>query len=160
MVKIEAGRVTDGHEGPLVVFLIGMRVNRWRRVRAWWPVFTAMPAMLRELSQQREGGLLGYQTTLGRSGPVLVQYWRGADELLAYAHDVDGEHRPAWRAFQGRARTAGPVVGIWHETYQVAAGAHESVYVAMPVTGLAAATSGVPVARRGDTASRRLGRAA
>ena len=38
----------DFPEGT-VVSLIGMRVNRWRSVRAWFPVFTAMPRMLKEL---------------------------------------------------------------------------------------------------------------
>ncbi len=158
MARIEPGRVTDGHEGPLVVFLIGMRVNRWWRVRTWWPVFTAMPSMLRELTTEKERGLLGHQMTIGRHGPVLVQYWRGSDELLAYAHDRDGAHRPAWRAYNERARAARGVVGIWHETYEVAAGAHETIYVGMPAVGLAAATTTVPVARRGEGAGARLGK--
>ncbi len=160
MARIEQGRMTDGHDGPLVVFLIGMRVNRWWRVRTWWPAFSAMPGMLRELTAERERGLLGYQMTIGRHGPVLVQYWRGTDELLAYAHDGGAAHRPAWRAYNERARAAAGVVGIWHETYQVAAAAHETIYVAMPPFGLGAATSTVPVARRGASARERLGRAA
>lgn len=160
MARIEIGRMTDGHEGPLVVFLIGMRVNAWWRVRTWWPVFTAMPPMIRELSEERERGLLGYESLMGRNGPVLVQYWRGVDELLAYARDSEAAHRPAWRAYNERARAAVGVVGIWHETYRVDAGAHESIYVGMPPVGLGAVSSLVPVARRGDSAGRRLGKAA
>lgn len=160
MARIETGRVTDGYEGPLVVFMIGMRVNRWRRVRTWWPVFTAMPAMLRELSREKERGLLGFQSLVGRHGPVLVQYWRSTDSLLAYAHDREAAHRPAWRAYNERARAAAGVVGIWHETYQVATGAHETIYAGMPPTGLATATSAVPVGHRGDSAAQCLGRAA
>jgi hypothetical protein len=38
----------------------------------------------------------------------------------------------------------------------VPAGGHESIYVAMPPTGLAAATAVVPVASRGETARERL----
>lgn len=41
-----------------VVFLIGMRINSLWRVRAWLPVFIAMPRMLRELYRQPEPGLL------------------------------------------------------------------------------------------------------
>lgn len=39
------------------------------------------------------------------------------------------------------------MVGIWHETYAVPAGGHESVYVGMPITGLAAATTSLPIAQ-------------
>jgi hypothetical protein len=46
-------------------------------------------------------------------------------------------------------------VGVWHETYVVERA--ESIYAGMPVSGLAAATSSVPVGRRGETAAERLG---
>ena len=144
MTDLHAGRFTDSHDGGVVVFLIGMRVNRWRSVRHWWPVFSAMPRMLRELATNPARGLLGYRMTVGAGGPLLVQYWRTADDLLAYAHDTGAEHRPAWRAFNSRSRSSGGAVGIWHETYAVPAGAHESVYVNMPATGLAAASSALP----------------
>ena len=36
-------------EGDFVVFLIGMRINKPWMVHRWWPVFTAMPRMIREL---------------------------------------------------------------------------------------------------------------
>lgn len=35
-------------------------------------------------------------------------------------------------------------VGVWHETYRVAAGAHESIYVDMPPFGLGWAGKLVP----------------
>ena len=56
MAKIENGRMTHDHDGELVVFLIGMRINRWWRPDLWLPVFNAMPPMLAELS---EGSRLG-----------------------------------------------------------------------------------------------------
>jgi hypothetical protein len=65
-------------------------------------------------------------------------------------------HRPAWAAFNARARKAAGAVGVWHETFAVPAGGHESIYVAMPPTGLAAATGVVPVARRGESARERM----
>ncbi|HET8989161.1 MAG TPA: DUF4188 domain-containing protein, partial [Humibacillus sp.] len=34
------------------------------------------------------------------------------------------------------SRRATRAVGIWHETFAVPAGGHESLYVAMPPTGL------------------------
>ena len=123
----------------VVVFLIGMRVNRWRRVRAWWPVLTAMPRMLRELYADPASGLLGHRLLLGAGGPVVVQYWRDRDSLFAYARDPGRQHRPAWQRFNAAARTSGGAVGIWHETFDVPAGGSESIYVDMPVSGLAAA---------------------
>ncbi len=47
--RVQHGRRTSGTEGGVTVFLIGMRINRFRALRHWLPVFTAMPRMLREL---------------------------------------------------------------------------------------------------------------
>jgi hypothetical protein len=157
---VQTGRWTDGHDGEVVVFLIGMRVNRPWRVDLWLPVFTAMPRMVAELSRDASRGFLGARTTVGAGGPLLVQYWRSADDLQAYAADPEGLHRPAWTAFHRRARTARGAVGIWHETYVVPAGAHETIYADMPPTGLAAAVGSVPVGRGTERARQRLARPA
>ncbi len=158
MPKVVAARSTHSHDGEVVVFLIGMRVNRWWRVRAWWPVLAAMGPMMRELYADPSAGLLGHRMTLSSDGPLLVQYWASTQQLLAYAQDRDRAHRPAWQAFNANARRSGGAVGIWHETFAVPAGSHESIYVGMPVRGLAAATAHVPVAARTDTAAQRLAR--
>jgi Domain of unknown function (DUF4188) len=50
------------------------------------------------------------------------------------------------------------VVGIWHEAYLVRAGQHEAIYGDMPRVGLAAAGRHVPIAHKGHTAARRIGR--
>ena len=66
-----------------VVFVIGMRINRWRRIRSWWPVFTGMPRMLAEL-QARDAGLLGARSYWsGRTlpGPPALAQRRGARRL-------------------------------------------------------------------------------
>ncbi|GAA1429927.1 DUF4188 domain-containing protein [Microlunatus lacustris] len=155
MAGIRTGRTTHEHEGELVVFLIGMRVNRPWRPDLWMPVFAAMPRMLAELSRDRDSGLLGHRVLLGVGGPTVVQYWSSVEKLYAYASQPDAEHRPAWSAFNRRARAAPGAVGIWHETYLVDRA--ESMYVGMPATGLAAATAAVAVDRRGDRAVDRLG---
>jgi hypothetical protein len=54
-----------------------------------------------------------------------------------------------------RTQVAGDV-GIWHETYLVANGRHETIYANMPLFGLAKAGAHVPVATRGDSAAQRL----
>jgi hypothetical protein len=153
MAEIHDGRMTHSHDGPLVVFLIGMRINRPWRPDLWLPAFTAMPRMLAELSADSSSGLLGFRTFLGRS-PFIVQWWDSEEKLYAYASRPDAEHRPAWTAFNARARKAAGAVGIWHETYVVARA--ESMYVGMPSTGLARATALVPVGRNADRAAARL----
>lgn len=70
------------------------------------------------------------------------------------AGDLDAKHRPAWTAFNQRARRSAGGVGVWHETYEIAKA--ETVYVDLPPTGLAAATTPVPVGRRQDRARDRL----
>ena len=155
MSKVNPHRVTHAYEGEeLVVFLIGMRINTPWRVRQWWPVFSAMPPMLRELSADPDSGLLGYRMTVGAGGPTIIQYWNSAQKLYAYASDPHAEHRPAWRTFNRLARKAPATVGIWHETFVIARA--ESIYVGMPPTGLAKATSTVPVTARSDRAADRL----
>ncbi|NGO77098.1 DUF4188 domain-containing protein [Streptomyces sp. YC504] len=150
-------RRTAAAEGDIVVFHIGMRINKWRAVRSWLPVFRAMPPMLRELSRDKESGLLGYRLLFGGPRlPYIVQYWESKEKLLAYAMDAGKAHRPAWTAYNRSARNAGGAVGIWHETYLVPEGRYENVYVNMPEFGLGAAYGTQPVGRRGDRAADRL----
>lgn len=151
------GRMTAGAQDGVVVFHIGMRINNFRAVRSWWPVFLAMPRMLKELSKDPESGMLGYQVLLGGARLMyVVQYWESQEKLLAYSAAPDKEHRPAWAAFNRRIREGRGKVGFWHETFVVRAGAHEAVYVNMPEFGLGKATTVVPVGRRGDRAADRL----
>ncbi len=154
MARVDTRRMTHRHEGSLVVFQIGMTINRWHRPDLWWPTFAAMPAMLAELSEDRDSGMLGSQFLIGRKGPMLIQYWESADKLYAYASRPDAHHRPQWAAFNRRARRANGAVGIWHETYLVDRA--ESIYVSTPIMGLAAATELVPVGSRTDRAQQRL----
>lgn len=154
MAEIHAERMTHQHDDALGVFLIGMRFNRLHRPDQWIPVFLAMPKMLTELYRNKAGaargevddlGFLGARTLLGGKGLTVVQYWRSVEDIYRYAGAADREHRPAWSAFNARARKAKGVVGIWHETFAVPAGGHESVYVGCPTMGLADATAAVPV---------------
>jgi hypothetical protein len=155
MADVIPARMTHDYDGDLVVFLIGMRINKPWRPDLWLPVFFAMPAMLAELSKDKNSGLLGYRLTFGAGGPLVVQYWSSHEKLYAYASDRNAAHRPAWAAFNRRVRKAPGSVGIWHETYVVKRA--ETIYSGMSVSGLAAATSVVEVARRGETARERLG---
>lgn len=154
MAKIEPGRMTHKYDGELVVFLIGMTINKPWRPDLWLPAFLAMPRMLRELSRDPESGLLGFRLTLERGSPTVIQYWSSLAKLYAYASDRDAEHRPAWTAFNRRARRAPGVVGIWHETYSVDRA--ESIYAGAPELGLARCTERIPVTSRTNQAKDRL----
>lgn len=149
------GRFTAAYEGEIVVFLIGVRINRLRSWREWWPVVTAMPRMLRELEADPDTGLLGYRMLPGLRQATLIQYWSSVEKLQGFAGDPERSHRPAWIEFFRRSFRGG-AVGIWHETYVVPAGAYESVYANIEPLGLAALKGFVPVSRRGDSAAERL----
>lgn len=155
MANVIPGAYTAKHDGPIVVFLIGMHVNRWRRIRSWLPVFRAMPKMLKELYANEQLGFLGASYFLGARGPVIVQYWKSYEQLEDYARNGP-THLEAWRAFNERIRATNDV-GFFHETYVVNAGKQESVYINMPVFGLARATAHVPAVGARGTARRRLG---
>jgi hypothetical protein len=131
---IHAARMTAAVEGDVVLFLIGMRLNRPWAVHKWLPVARAMPRMLRELYQNPSLGFMSHEMWFSRT-LILVQYWRSLDQLMAYASAREAEHLPAWQAFNRAVGTDGSV-GIWHETYLAKAGAFESVYANMPPFGL------------------------
>jgi hypothetical protein len=148
--------ITDAWEGDLVVFLIGMRINAWWRIDLWLPVLRSMGRMLAQLRARPELGLLGFAPT-GFSNPVvLVQYWRSLEHLERFAASRDLAHVPAWSEFNRRTRATN-AVGVWHETFVVKAGAHESIYVNMPAFGLAAAAGARPATGSRSTARGRLG---
>ena len=155
MPQIHAQRLAAHIDGDFVVFLIGMRINKPWKVHKWLPVLLAMPRMLQELARRPECGLLGY--TFGF--PVIVQYWRSFDHLEAYARDTDLSHWPAWVAFNKRSGRARGDVGIWHETYCVAAGQYEAVYSGMPAFGLGKAGQLTPASGGRDSARGRFGAA-
>jgi hypothetical protein len=155
MAAVVAERSTAVGGQDVVVFLIGMRINKLRALRQWLPVFAAMPRMLRELATHRELGLLHAQTYLSGRTLQVVQYWRSVEDLHHYSRSADLEHLPAWRAFNRRAR-GNDAVGIYHETYVVPASAQESIAVNMPPQGLLAALGSEPVGRRGQSAAHRL----
>ena len=158
MTIINRQRMTAELDGDFVVFLIGMRINRFRGVGEWLSVFGAMPRMLRELgAADGPEGLLGYWSGLaGPRSPFVVQYWRSFEALEAYARSPDAEHLPAWGKYnQAFARNG--AVGIWHETYLVRAGEYETVYNNMPVKGLGAVGKLVPATGRREEARDRIG---
>jgi len=66
MSKIVPQRMTAEIDGDFVVFLIGMRINKWWLPHKWVPVARAMGRMLKELEETPadETGFLGVERTL------------------------------------------------------------------------------------------------
>ncbi|MEL7110317.1 MAG: DUF4188 domain-containing protein [Pseudomonadota bacterium] len=155
MAKPIPGRMTAAIEGDFVIFLIGMRVHKLWKVWKWFPVFSAMPRMLMELGKNSDLGLLHSKTFFSLRSPYLIQYWRSFEDLHAYSVNRDLEHLPAWRAFNKAIGTDGDV-GIWHETYLIKAGQHETVYGNMPAVGLGVAGGLKPADGRNRSAKGRL----
>ena len=154
MPKTINQRMTVNLEGDFVVFLIGMRINRLWKIHKWLPVASAMPKMLKELSQKPESGFLGFQI-LGGIPPVTLQYWKSFEHLEAYAKDRNSQHYPAWRDFNNKIKSNGDV-GIWHETYKVKAGEYECVYNNMPKFGLGKIGDLVPAIGKREFAAQRI----
>ncbi len=182
MSAVARGRFTaeldpDEHAG-LVLFHIGMRINRIREPRTWVPVLH-IPRMLRELTAHAELGLLSFEVYRSGRTVLVVQYWRDFDALNPWARSADAPHRPG-RAVLARLRRAellGSVrrrpapAGVarvqpggpsqrrrWGlpRDFVIGAGGSETVYVDMPVMGLARATRHGPIERRGQSAAHRL----
>ncbi len=143
------GAMTADPDTDVVLFLIGMRINRWSAVRHWLPVFRAMKPMIKEMLSNPDSGCLYTRTYFSGRTVLTVQYWNSTEQLMSYAHDAQAKHLPAWRAFNRTAADTG-AVGIFHETYPIARGAartlpiqqggSETLYRSMPLFGLARAT--------------------
>ncbi len=152
MANVIGKRMSAEMDGEFVVFLIGMRINKFWKVHKWLPVLLAMPKMLKELQAHPESGFLGH-TGMGK---VMVQYWRTFDQLEYYARDQDREHWPAWANFNERLGKSRGDVGIWHETYLIKNGQYESIYSGMPPFGLGKVGKLSPVSGERDRAGDRL----
>jgi hypothetical protein len=154
---VQPGRFTASIDGDFVVFVIGMRINKFWKLHKWIPVARAMGPMIAELMRHPDKGMLGVRTMWAGRTVTLIQYWRSFEALEHFARDADDPHLQAWRNFNTKVGKSGDV-GVYHETYRIPAGAYECIYSNMPVMGLAAANDAehVPVARRGEAARERL----
>jgi hypothetical protein len=116
-----------------------------------------MPRMLRELFAKPELGLLHAQYFITWRNVMVLQYWRSYDQLHTYAHDRDKQHLPAWVAFN-QATRGNEAVGVYHESYLMTPGTYETIYVNMPLFGLAKAGVAVPAVGSMQNAASRLKR--
>jgi Domain of unknown function (DUF4188) len=154
---LPAQQVADVSADEVVVFLIGMRINRLRKVRSWFPAFVGMPRMLAELDKHPEDGLLHARSFWSGRTFMVVQYWESVEHLGRYARNAEREHAPAWSAFNKGPAATGDV-GVFHETYVVPREGVEALYANTPAIGLAAAHGAAARGpRRVTRAERRVG---
>jgi hypothetical protein len=156
MADVKQGRWLAKVDGDFVVFIIGTRFDLRHPIRWFRDVggLRGMPYMLKELENEPEHGLLGYQSM----GLLIVQYWRSFEHLERWSADPGLAHKPALQKYWKRVGR-NPRSGIWHETYLVRAGEYEAVYGNMPPHGLGKVGELVP-ASADSTARKRLRRAA
>ncbi len=131
--EIFPGRYTVENQEDVVVFTIGMRINKWWAIHKWFPVFRAMPPMIRELYMNKDLGCLSMEHFFSLRTTLLLQYWRSEEDLIAYARGQ--KHLKAWNEFNKKVRN-NDAVGIYHETFLVKKGQYESLYGNMPKFGL------------------------
>ncbi len=154
MKTIIQRRITAQVDDDFVVFLIGMRINKWWKVHQWLPVATAMTGMIKELYNNPEMGLISHEQWFSRT-TIMVQYWKSFEHLEEYAKSSNSKHLPAWSNFNKKIKSNGDV-GIWHETYLLKPGNFESVDNNMPEFGLAKAMHAVPARGHLKTAKQRI----
>ncbi len=159
-------RTTHAYDGPLALFLIGVRIHQPWRVGVVGQVIRAMPPMIAELERNKAAaargeeeslGYLGSRSTVDLTGTTMIQWWRSTDHIYAYASSTDHRHREAWLEFCRKAKDAPRALTIWHETYAVAPGGAESLYATDRPYGLGTVAGVVPVGRRGESARERIG---
>ena len=126
--------MTVSLDKPIVVFILGMRINKPWKIHKWLPVSRAMPRMLNELSRDPDSGFLGGNSWFGRNS-IMVQYWTSFEALESYAQNKNQAHLPAWKDFNLKVGTSGDV-GIWHESFEVIPGHYECIYFNMPKFGM------------------------
>lgn len=157
MSKVLRGRHTADVDRDFVVFMIGMRVNKWWLVHKWLPVAVAMPKMLMVLGRDKSLGMLGAESFF-RLFPLtttMISYWESFDHLEKFATDQTLPHAPAWANYMRSVGNNGSV-GTYHETYRVSRSECESIYSNMPKFGLAAAFHHTPVSKEKNAARNRF----
>ncbi|MFP5108154.1 DUF4188 domain-containing protein [Neobacillus sp. C211] len=151
---IYTGRYTTENTEDIVVFIIGMRVNKRFALHKWLPVFNAMPGMIKELyTNKDELGFLSMESYFGLRTTAMIQYWRSMEDLLAYAKNE--KHLSAWENFNKKVGN-NDAVGIYHETYQIKNRSYESIYGNMPYYGLGKALKHIPITPERNSAKKRL----
>jgi Domain of unknown function (DUF4188) len=155
MVKVFPGRYTAAASDGLVVFAIGMRINRLFAVHRWLRPTINTVRMWRYMQRRRPPGYLNGYVYVYWRGVGMMQYWQDFESLEAFSRDATQPHLAAWRQLASQT-TRDQTFGYWHETYRVSPGSHEAIYGSMPRFGLAAAAEHIPISGATESAKGRL----
>ena len=156
MAKTFKGRYAAQTDEPFVVFIIGMRINRFLSLRKWTFGAISFVRMLLDLRKYQEKGYLGGQQIVYPRGIGMIQYWRSWEDLERFARSQAEMHVPVWRRYNQMVGNDG-TFGIWHESYLVEPAKYEAIYDNMPAFGLGTVLNHLPATGRRETARRRLG---
>ena len=155
MSKVFAGRYTASSDQPIVVFAIGMRINRMFAVHRWLRPTINTSRMWWHMQHARPDGYLsGYLYVYAR-GVGMQQYWSDFESLEAFARSSDQPHLAAWRQLVTQTKTDA-TFGYWHETYRIGPGESECIYGSMPRFGMAKATEHQQITRSTESARARI----
>ena len=155
-----AASIIDGRhqadlDGQVVVFPIGMKINRLWAVHRWLRPTVDTARMWWHLQRNRPQGYLGGYLFVYARGVGMMQYWRDFDALEAFSRDDSQPHLKAWRQLVHQTADD-QTFGYWHETYVVDASTAETIYGSMPPFGLSEAVGHAPIGGRSETARGRL----
>ena len=107
----------------LVVIYLGIKVTRWRGLKAMLRIGPGLSGIQRTPPD----GLLAHEGMFYSLTHIgFRQYWRDLDSLERFTRSEP--HKTWWRDFTGKAD---PGAGFWHETYTLKGGM-EALYLGLP----------------------------
>jgi hypothetical protein len=139
MVAIPKGRFTAASQDSVVVFLVGVRINKFLQIWRGLPFLIAMIRALWYLSKNEDAGMLKTEMCLCWRGAFALQYWRSFEDLERFARYDQAPHLVAWRNANKRLAKS-TAIGIFHETYVTTPDTREVIYVNMDAWGMSEAT--------------------
>lgn len=155
MKDIFPGRYTAEFKDTIIVFVIGMRVNRLFALHKWLlPTFNTLRLWIHVKTNPPKGYLYGYLYLYCR-GIGMMQYWHDFTALETFSHDKNQPHYKAWSQLALQTESD-KTFGYWHETYEINPNRTEAIYGSMPRFGLAAASNHEQLKIREDSARSRL----
>lgn len=153
--QVIAGRHHADVQGEVVVFPIGMKINRWWAIHRWFTPMINTIRLWRHVQFVRPDGYLSGYLFFYARGVGMMQYWRDFESLEEFARDSERPHLAAWR--QLVSQTSGDqTFGYWHETYVIDAANSETIYGSMTPFGLGAAVGHASIDRTSENARSRL----
>lgn len=153
MVAITAERMAAEIDGDFVIYINGMRLNKFRAVHKYLRAGLEAAKMFEELEKDPDSGFLGYVPAyMGLRSGAAIQYWRSLEDIRRFAHDPDDRHVPAWQWYNEEVGANGEL-GFWAELYVIEDGNYETFYRNMHPVGLGEIGEFVPMSNH----QRRLG---